>query len=77
MSPEEMLSLPQDTRVWVSDDGNTWLRRYLSHCERSLADPSKIHAVVYPMGCDSWTAQNFKGNGMNPRLTVWTNWRLA
>lgn len=77
MSPEELLNLPKDTRVWVSDDGTTWLRRYLDHCERSLVDSNKIYAVVYPMGCDSWTAQNYKGNGMDPRLTAWLLWRLA
>ena len=77
MSPTELLALPKDTRVWVSEDGQTWIRRYLSHTERSIANPDQINAITYPMGCDSWTAANFKGSGMNPRLTVWVKWRLA
>lgn len=76
MSPEELLNLPKDTRVWVSDDGKLWLRRYLDHCERSIVDKDVICAVVYPMGCDSWTAQNYKGKGMDPRMTTWILWRL-
>lgn len=77
MSPEEQLRLPKDTKVLVSEDGQLWLRRYLCYCERSLVNSDQICAVVYPMGCDSWTNENFSGNGMNPRLTVWTKWRLA
>ena len=72
-----LISLPVDTRVMVSEDGKVWLRRYLHHIERSLIDPSKFNAHVFPMGCDSWTWKNFKSNGMNPRITVWTLWRLA
>ena len=71
------LALPLDTRVMVSEDGQVWLRRYLHHTERSLSDPSQINAYVFPMGCDSWTWKNFEGRGMNPRITVWTKWRLA
>ena len=72
-----LLALSLDTRVMVSEDGQVWLRRYLHHTERSLVDSSHINAVVFPMGCDSWTWKNFKGGGMNPRLTTWTKWRLA
>ena len=72
-----LLSLPIDTKVMVSEDGKVWLRRYLHHIERSLVDSSKFNAHVFPMGCDSWTWKNFNGNGMNPRITVWTLWRLA
>ena len=72
-----LLFLPIDTRVMVSEDGKTWVRRYLHHIECSLTDSSKFNAYVFPMGCDSWTWKNFNGNGMNPRITVWTKWRLA
>ena len=70
-------NLPPDTRIMVSDDGKLWLRRYLHSTEPSLNDPQQINAIVFPMGCDSWTFKNLKGSGMNPRLTVWKIWRLA
>lgn len=68
--------LPTDTKVMVSEDGKVWLRRYLYQLQPSLL-PGQVNACVFPMGCDSWTFKNFDGNGMNPRLTVWTKWRLA
>ena len=70
-------NLPIDTKIMVSDDGKTWIRRYLHHLEKSLSIENQINAVVFPMGCDSWTHKNYQGNGMNPRLTTWTIWRLA
>lgn len=77
LTNKQLLNLPINTKVMVSEDGKTWIRRYLHHTEPSLSTPSQINAIVFPMGCDSWTYQNFKGNGMNPRLTTWTIWRLA
>ena len=70
----ELLELPVNTKVLVTEDGKLWLRRYLHHTERSLINPNQILAVVFPMGCDEWTFKNYKGSGMNPRLTVWTKW---
>ena len=77
MHSSELLSLPINTRVMVSENGEVWIRRYLHHTQRSYNDKGQINAVVFPMGCDSWTFKNLDGNGMNPRLTVWTKWRLA
>lgn len=77
LTNKQLLNLPIDTKVMVTEDGKTWIRRYLHHTEPSLSIPGQINAIVFPMGCDSWTAKNFKGNGMNPRLTTWTKWRLA
>lgn len=71
-----LLNLPQDTRVLVTDDGKLWLRRYLHHVEPSLSIPDQLNAVVYPMGCDSWSNENFNYPGMYPRLTVWTQWKV-
>ena len=70
-----MTSLPVNTKVMVSEDGKLWLRRYLHHLQHSIISDT-LHAVVFPMGCDEWTYKNFKGSGMNPRLTVWQIWRL-
>lgn len=69
-------NLPTDTRILVSEDGQLWLRRYLHHTEPSLSIPGQINAVVFPMGVDSWSYENFNKPGMMPRLTVWTQWKL-
>ena len=74
--PADLLTLPLDTKVMVSEDGKMWLRRYLHHTERSLINKDQINASVFPMGCDSWTYKNLTGRGMSARLTVWTKWRL-
>jgi len=76
MPQSELLSLPLDTRVMVTEDEKVWLRRYLHHTQRSLNDKDQINAVVFPMGCDSWTYKNLTGRGMSARLTTWTKWRL-
>lgn len=71
-----LLNLPIDTKILVSDDGQFWMRRYLHHTEKSLSISGQINAMVFPMGCDSWSYENFNKPGMYPRLTVWTQWKL-
>jgi hypothetical protein len=71
-----LTNLPKNTRILVSDDGKLWLRRYLHHTEPSLSNPDQVNAIVYPMGCDSWSYENFNKPGMCPRLTVWTQWKV-
>lgn len=41
--------IPADTKVLVSDDGNTWVRRYFAGVDE-IGLPT-----VYPYGCTSWS----------------------
>lgn len=68
-------TLVVDTPLMVSEDGKFWLRRYFSHASMSLIK-SEYNVFTFPMGCTSWSAKNFKGNGMNPRCSYWPYWRI-
>lgn len=62
-------SVSQDTRIYVSDDGNLWFRGYFAKYEDG-------HVYAYTDGSTSWSCSGLE-NDDTPNMQDWKYARLA